>query len=358
MGRLLLATVTLCTMISPAPAWGQRLLVELEVDGQRVEGSPVAWTSRDVLLLGRDGRLFDFAPGEVKKFRKLSTPFASATAREMRGDLSAEFGSRFDISGTGHYLVVHPKGQRDRWARRFEDLYRSFVQYYTARGFRVQRLDFPLVAVVFHDKGAFLKYARATGANLTSGTLGYYSPSSNRILIYDVTAGRDTNDQGWYVNAETIIHEAAHQSAFNTGIHSRYAMPPRWIVEGLGTSFEAPGVWNQHQHRSRRDRINQEQLANFRSLQAKRRKGYLAEFISTDRTFNSNPLAAYAEAWSLTFFLIETRPREYFELLKRTASLPAFEPYRAPDRLRDFSEVFGTDLEMLEAHFLRFMNGL
>ena len=49
--------------------------------------------------------------------------------------LQREFGRAFDVSGTGQYLVVHPAGQRDRWADRFEQLYRSMIHYLTARRF-------------------------------------------------------------------------------------------------------------------------------------------------------------------------------------------------------------------------------
>jgi len=33
-------------------------------------------------------------------------------------------------------------------------------------------------------------------------------------------------------NAAVLIHEATHQTAFNTGVHSRYTPPPRWLAEG------------------------------------------------------------------------------------------------------------------------------
>ena len=53
----------------------------------------------------------------------------------------------YDVAGDVHYLVVYPKGQRDAWAPRFEQLYRSFQQYFTARGWRPQEPQFPLIAL-------------------------------------------------------------------------------------------------------------------------------------------------------------------------------------------------------------------
>ena len=42
----------------------------------------------------------------------------------------------------------------------------------------------------------------------------------------------------------------------------------------------------------------------------------------------------------------------------KTASQPDFTNYRSPQRLRDFTLVFGNDLAMLEARFLRYISKL
>ncbi len=71
-----------------------------------------------------------------------------------------------------------------------------------------------------------------------------------------------------------------------------------------------------------------------------------------------NPGAAYAEAWALTFYLSETRPRQYNAYLAKTAARPNFEPYTAAQRRADFTAAFSTDPRMLEADYLRFIAGL
>ena len=358
--RITLFSAAMCLAIwTTGSIAAEPITIELELNGQRIEGSPLLWSGSSVHLLARDGKLFEFHPHQAKNFRKTGAGFRSYSQGEMRAELIREFGRGFDVSGTGHYLVVHPAGQRNKWASRFEDLYRSFVHYFTARGFRPASPQFPLVAVVFPSHADFLRYVNRDGARLPSGALGYYTPVSNRILLYDVTPDADQDDSNWHVNAETIIHEAAHQSAFNTGIHNRYTMPPRWVVEGLGTMFEAPGVWNSRQFPRLSDRINRGQLAAFkRYVAAGRPKGSLAQFVSSDRAFLANIGAFYAEAWALSFYLIETRPSQYIEHLRQTASQPSFTTYGSPQRLREFTRVFGSDLEMLEAHFLRYIANL
>lgn len=341
------------------PASAQRFTIALQLHGRQVEGAPLAWTESEVALLQRDGSLLSFSPAVAREFRKTADGFQSFSQGELRAQLAREFGSQFEVSGTGHYLVVHPAGQRDQWADRFEQLYRSFVHYFTARGFRPSEPQFPFIAVVFPDKPSFLRNARQSEERLQPNTLGYYSPTTNRIMLYDTTVGGPAGDADWQVNAETIIHEAAHQSAFNTSIHNRFAYPPRWVIEGLGTMFEARGVWNSRRYPSLEDRVNRGRLADFQQYAAARReKGSLAQTVSSDRIFQLRSQDAYAEAWALTFFLAETRPARYIEFLRKTAGRASFTAYRSPEMLDDFSDSFGPDLDRLESEFLRYMANL
>jgi hypothetical protein len=161
------------------------------------------------------------------------------------------------------------------------------------------------------------------------------------------------------MNAETIVHEAIHQMAFNSGVHSRYAMPPRWVAEGLGTIFEARGVSNADRYKQASERINWGRIEDFRKYAAERRPaGSLAEFLTSERLFRSDPQAAYGEAWALTFYLFETQPRKYVAYLQKTAARPQFAEYHGAQRLADFQQIFGQDLRQLEARYLRFIANL
>jgi hypothetical protein len=71
-----------------------------------------------------------------------------------------------------------------------------------------------------------------------------------------------------------------------------------------------------------------------------------------------DPDGAYAEAWALSFFLIESSPKKYMEYMTKTAQRPAFVDYLGPQRLGDFTDVFGNDLTMLDARMQRFFAGL
>jgi hypothetical protein len=349
-GSLALAAVfILCNKAGGKPA---DFMMRARVDGRMIEGRPLAWNSVQMLLMGRDGRLYDFDPRKAKDSQKTSPRFFGYTMSEMKQQLYAEFGKTSDISTTQHYIVVHPTGQKSEWADRFEELYRSFNHYFRVRGFRPVEPDFPLVAIVFRSEADYFAYAAREGTTLQQGTLGHYSPESNRIFLFDTrTGGGD-----WTVNADTIIHEATHQMAFNTGIHTRFTSAPRWLVEGLATMFEVRGVYENRMSDTRDDRLNEGRLREFNDFAANRRPaGFMTELVASDAAFRSDTSSAYAEGWALTFFLAETRPRLYAEYLQRTAAREMFTNYTPAERLADFQDVFHNDLKWFESQFLKFM---
>jgi len=329
-------------------------MVELNLSGQRIEGTPLLQTAAGVELLGRDGRLWSIGPQGVGALRQTGSAFQSYPASIMVGRLQSELGKSFQIVNTGHYLVALPQGVRTNWAERFEELYRSFALYFSVRGFRLQNPEFPLVAIVWPDQQSFARACVADRGANPSGLLGYYSPISNRIMLYDVGGGRGDSDD-WRQTSATIIHEATHQTAFNTGIHRRFSDSPRWLVEGLGMMFEAPGVWNSRAYTRREDRINRDRWDYFRQRIAPSHKTELLEsMLGSDRLFSIDPGKGYAEAWALSFFLVETQPRKYSQYLSLTAARP-IGSYPSAQRLADFTSVFGSNLRLLEAQFLRFM---
>jgi hypothetical protein len=343
--------------VPPAAATETPFTIEALVRDKRVEGMPLAWSNSKMFLLKRDGAMIEFNPSEAKDYHKSAATFSSYSPAVMRGMLEREFGPSFEVTGTGHFLVVHPKGQQ-KWADRFEQMYRSCIMYFKVRGFNLTDPEFPLVAIVFANQDDFRRYALSEGAPAGNGLLGYYSPKTNRVALYDIGAGR-SNSATAGINLDTITHEAAHQTAFNTGIHIRWSPPPKWIAEGLGTMFEARGVNDSRTYPSLKDRINRDRLNDFRQMLPQRKPVAILDLINSDRKFDNDTINAYAEAWAFTFFLVETMPREYARYLAKTASYPPFagSPIAA-HRLKDFTDVFGENLALLDAKFLRFIGEL
>jgi Protein of unknown function (DUF1570) len=353
--RTYIVANSLLLFLFAAPAAdGADFMFRARVKGDTLEGKPLTWTDTEMVVLGRDGQLHVFDPRKAKDAKKIGTRFFGYSMSEMKRELHREFGKEFDITTTNHYIVVHPKGQKDQWAQRFEELYRLFNHYFRVRGFTPKEPDFPLVAIVYRNQAEYAKASAAAGTTVVTNMLGHYAPASNRVFLYDVTA--DTQGADWSQNATTIIHEATHQTAYNVGIHSRFTPTPSWLTEGLATLFEARGVWDSKNHPSRSDRVNRERLRDFRDYLTRRPEGSLVQLIASDQLFDTATLDAYAEAWAFTFYLCETQPRLYAEYLTKTAARPQFIEYTADERLTDFQEVFGQDMRMIERRFLRWMD--
>ncbi|TWU29716.1 DUF1570 domain-containing protein [Bythopirellula polymerisocia] len=349
----LILGITLCLFSiglhaqSPAP-----FMMLTHVGNQELEGQPLTWTQDEMLLLGRDGQLYTFPPKYAEKSKKTGTVFRGYSIMEMRNRLREEFDSSFDVSHSQHFVVAHPKGVWSVWAERMESFYRSFTHYMAVRGFDLSDPQVPLVAIVFRNKTDYYNHAAKGGTPLQPGTLGHYDPSSNRIFLFD--AGLES-DQDWTASIDTIIHEATHQTASNVGIHRRFADQPRWLVEGLAMMFEAKALWDPRATHTQRDRINYGRLDDFRYFLANRPADMLPKLISSDSLFRTSAVAAYAEAWALSFYLCETRPKQYCEYLERVGARKAFSKYPARQRMADFARYFGSDFTQLDADLNRFV---
>jgi hypothetical protein len=354
--RLAICVAALLFCLTPCQAERPRWTMLVDVGDRQLEGTPLAWSNKQVYLLARDGRLWDFAPSESRNFRKINSVFSSYSAAEMRAELERELRGKLVVTGTGHYLVAHPPG-REAWAQRFEDLYRSCVHYFGLREMRVREPTFPLVAVVWSRREDFARYSDSAGTRVRDDVLGYYSPMTNRVMLYDQDYGAQR--RSFNENDATIIHEATHQMAFNTGVHNRFAPTPLWLAEGLGSMFEAKGVWDWRNHPNRRERVNRGRLGQFLAWRKHgRAAGDFVHLLGSDRRFETNPAAAYAEAWAWVFFLTETYPRQFAEYVRRVAAREDFEEYPSARRISDFAQVFNSDLRMLEKHCLNFIDAL
>ena len=320
-------------------------------------GKPLAWDGQEMMLLRRDGKVNILPVKSSKDYQLVESGFKPYSADTMRRRLQVEFGSKYQVSVTQNFVVVHPPGDYRTWAFPFEELYARFGAYFSTRGFPLAEPEFPMVAVVLRTRKEFDKFLQAYHT-LDRSVLGYYSPKSNRIITYDQTGGK-TKSSDWLFNTSTIIHEATHQTAFNTGVHSRYGSVPRWISEGLAMLFEARGVNNSMHYSKLSDRINRERLIDLQYYYRQNKvKGRVAELIKNDRLFRSNSTEAYAISWGLTFFLSEKMPEQYHRFIREDARRANFSGYSAKQRLQAFAKAFGPKFTDLEARMERFIVNL
>jgi hypothetical protein len=67
---------------------------------------------------------------------------------------------------------------------------------------------------------------------------------------------------------------------------------------------------------------------------------------------------AYAEAWALSHFLIRTHKREYVGYLTKIAGKPRLVWETPEERLAEFRQAFGDDLQKLDHELLRYLQRL
>ncbi|MDZ4689268.1 MAG: DUF1570 domain-containing protein [Planctomycetaceae bacterium] len=352
--RLLIGCLCVLSSSLLLDAAAPRTMVEIDWDGRKLTGTVALHDPETGWFLERDGRLTTVELSGVGSFKRLGS-YRPFSAIELREQLSREFGTGYTVSSTGHYLVVSSRGGGDRYGRLFEELYRQFVVSFAARGFKMTEPEFPLVAVVLPDQASFVKYCVAEKVRPQPGLLGYYLPSSNRVALYDAVASGQSTADGL---DSTVIHEATHQVAFNTGVHSRIGVSPKWVVEGLATVFEQENVRRNDRVGPVMSRVNEERFRWFQQYRGRRPTKSLADIVQTDVRFTSQTLDAYSEAWALMFFLLETRPADTVKYLRNLAARDPLKEDRPEDRLKDFQSAFGKDLSLLEAHLLRYYDNV
>jgi hypothetical protein len=375
-------------------------LIELTEGGKQFEGKLEAKSRDACWLMGRDGQLSEFEINRLDSVRTISSKFREFSAAELRDHLRRELPKHFRIDGTGHFLICAEKNNH-RIGEICEDTYRTFRHYFSVRGFKISEPQFPLVVIVFPDREAFVNYCRKDKIEPPQGMLGYYMRLTNRIALFDqgdsnlaattsVPAApasfaamfdrasdsrtlQPTRDLASGQRASrpvrfdgivegdlhsTIVHETTHQVAFNTGLHSRIGQTPKWVIEGLATMFEAPGIRDSQKSAGPKTRINRSRYLWFENyLKSRRPPHSLKEFISSDDLYSSATLDAYAEGWALTFFLAETRHGSYGRYLKTLVNRNPLHVYDDKERVADFRKSFG-DLKSLETEYVRFFENL
>src|SRR5690606_18797083 len=124
--------------------------------------------------------------------------------------------------------------------------------YWRQRDLDLHEPEFPLTGIILSTPEQFVTFAERDVGPAALGSKGYYSIMSNRMVLFDVAglpAGSQPSVQEIQrklvsapFNIATVVHEATHQMAFNSGMHTRLADNPLWLVEGMAMFFETPDL--------------------------------------------------------------------------------------------------------------------
>jgi hypothetical protein len=327
-----------------------------------------------LLLLGRDAVLWTIPPQEQIKRTHDTQHFQPYSSEEMGKRLLAELPQGFQVHTTKHYLICYDTSSAyAQWCGSlFERLYMAFINFWSRKGFELHQPEFPLVAVVFTDKNAYLKFSEKTLGKMNDAVIGYFHMLNNRMTMYDLTGIEAQGHGNGHMRTtaqinqilaqpdamrtvSTIVHEATHQIAFNCGLHTRLSDCPNWFSEGIAMYFETPDLRNAKGWGGI-GAVNRTRLEQFQRYLAGRPENSIETLVRDDKRFRDpkSGLDAYAEAWALTHFLIRQHPKNYLAYL---AMLSKKQPlvYDMPEkRVEEFQRAFG-NFKSLDVEFLRYM---
>jgi hypothetical protein len=255
----------------------------------------------------------------------------------------------------------------------FERLRNGFLAHWERERVELTPNTWPLPILVLQNKGQFREYAIRDGAAEAAETFGYYSARTNRVVMYDLTADEGGLPLGEATQRDeitrrlsrvpasvaTLVHEAVHQLAFNTGLQVRYADNPMWVSEGLAMYFETPD-FNSGGRWTSAGKVNPWRLKEFQQSVADRRADSLVTLIQNEDRFRDagRASAAYAESWVLVRYLATRRKEEWREYVKGLRDRPVLVFASAEERVAEFKKVFGEDLAGLDREVVRSAAGM
>jgi hypothetical protein len=372
----LLAAALFCAgTLTPAAALDYVTIRQGESQKELVGKIEVEAVDGGVLLRGRDGALWPVEKENLVGRRSDAKPFAPFTKAEIAKQLATELPG-FKPFETQHYLIYYNTSPAyAKWVGGlFEGLHKAFYTYWTARGATLHEPEFPLVAIVFDGQAAFARYARPEVSDLADSIIGYYNLKTNRMTMYDLTGiesvgGSERNatakiqqilsQPGAERTVATIVHEATHQLAFNSGLQVRFADVPSWVSEGIAIYFETPNPDSSKGWKGI-GAVNRVNLVNFRKYLPRRSAGNLEKLLSDDKQFRDSATAtdAYAEAWALNYYLLRKRDDAYVKYLSELAQQKPLIDVTPEERVKLFKQFFGDDLTALENAFLGYMQNV
>ncbi len=328
-----------------------------------------------VLLLSPDGTLWIIPQDQVVRRDSDNIPFKLLSDEDMAQQLLGELPDGFRIHQTAHYTICF--NTSDAYAEwcggLYERLYRGFFSYWKNRGLTLREPEQRLVALVFDGREAFAKYSEPALGDAATSMIGYYNMRSNRVTMYDLTGidGARANRRGVssaaHINqilsqpaaertVATIVHEATHQLAYNSGLQTRYADNPTWVSEGIAVYFETPDLGSSKGWR-RIGVVHPLHVRQYQRSLRTRTDDPLMTLLTDDARFRDpkSSSEAYADAWALNYYLLRARRQDYVSYLKGLAGQPPLAELTAPQRVARFRQAFGEDLEAISTQWQRYM---
>jgi hypothetical protein len=342
---------------TPPDAWTELTLVEDDTGEPTIRGRELIVAQDGSTLVRKADQRLQLLSGDQIRRRQPVDPEPPLPPRDLGRRLIADLPSGFDFLLTRHYLVCFDTNRSyAQWcAALFERLHGGFMTYWKRFAIDLSSPPEPLIVVIFADRRRYEAAAAVHLGKAAASVVGYYDQLDNRVTTFDITGSdlladarlQSAGRAGLDILASpaassliaTLVHEATHQLAFNSGLHRRLAPIPVWVSEGIATYFEAPDLTSSTGWRGI-GRANPPRRERFLTAAS----GPLLEaLVQGDEPFRqtSTALDAYAHAWALIHFLLTTKRESCSRYMAMLAEKQPLAEEPDEQRIREFVQSFG-----------------
>ena len=321
-----------------------------------------------VLLEERNGKLHQISARQIQSREDATEAFVPFTSAELAVDLLSQVPAGFEITETEHYIVCSNSAAEyvEFSGRLLEVVFDQYFRFMTEQKIAVTQPARKLPIMIFAGTSEFQTFASKQHPEISfEDTPGYFSVSDNQTLLLDLTGDRSIRSAPTIrrrlaekpLQVATVVHEAVHQLAFNSGLQVRMADNPLWLSEGLAMYFETTSsrsllLWN------RPGLVNpRHQPAFLKLLEDSQISEDLNSLIEADAAFlnAAETPAAYAKAWALTHYLIREEKTGMQKYLLSLSQRKPMVGLTAEQRTQEFQDAFGKLPDEMERELVSYI---
>ena len=325
-------------------------------------------TGSAVLVEERNGMLHQIPSRQIKSRDDAETLFAPFTSTELAKDLLTQVPAGFEITETEHYVLCSNSAAEyvEFCGKLLESVFDQYFRLMADLKVDVSAPVRKLPIVIFASASDFQAFAKKQHPEISfDDTPGYYSVPDNQTLLLDLTGDRSIRSATIIrkrlaekpVQVATVVHEAVHQLAFNSGLQVRLADNPLWLSEGLAMYFES-GVSRSSLLLSRPGVVNPRHHPTFMKLvQDNRISGGLKSLMESDLAFQNaaEMPAAYAKSWALTHYVMREEQVGMQKYLQDISLRKPMIGLTAAQRTQEFQDAFGKLPDEMEREIVSYM---
>ena len=321
-----------------------------------------------ILLEERNGKLHQISARQITSREDAETLFVPLTSAELATDLLSQVPSGFEITETEHYVICSNSATEyvEYCGKLLESVFDQYFRFMGGLKIAVSAPVRKLPIVIFANASDFQAFAKKQHPEISfEDTPGYFSVPDNQTLLLDLTGDRSIRSASSIrkrlaekpLQVATVVHEAVHQLAFNSGLQVRMADNPLWLSEGLAMYFES-GVSRSSLLLTRTGLVNPRHHPAFMKLiQDNRISGGLKGLIESDGAFQDvdEMPAAYAKSWALTHYLFREEKIGMQKYLQDIALRKPMVGLTVEQRTVEFQDAFGKLPDEMEREIVSYM---